>query len=146
MTCPRPCSFRWTRPTIILACLALIMPAVPQVLGQAPAAAKPSAPLAAEQQKRLKERDQLAMQTAELRSEGKLPEAIRAAGAAKGVPTAVLSRGVAGVAAGTFVVNLPGSPGGARDGVGVLAGFLRHAVDQVHGGDHPRVDPPRAGR
>jgi molybdopterin biosynthesis enzyme MoaB len=35
-------------------------------------------------------------------------------------------------------VNLPGSPGGCRDGVGVLRGFLRHAVDQLHGGDHAR--------
>jgi molybdenum cofactor synthesis domain-containing protein len=67
-----------------------------------------------------------------------VPEAIRSAGAAAGVPTAVLSRGIAGVADRTFVVNLPGSPGGARDGVAVLAGFLRHAVDQVHGGDHAR--------
>ncbi|PRY12963.1 MogA/MoaB family molybdenum cofactor biosynthesis protein [Kineococcus rhizosphaerae] len=71
-----------------------------------------------------------------------VPEAIRAAGAAAGVPTAVLSRGIAGVAGRTFVVNLPGSSGGARDGVAVLAGFLRHAVDQLHGGDHPRVVRP----
>ncbi|GAA0297438.1 MogA/MoaB family molybdenum cofactor biosynthesis protein [Kineococcus aurantiacus] len=69
-------------------------------------------------------------------------EAVRAAGAAAGVATAVLSRGVAGVAGRTFVVNLPGSSGGARDGVAVLAGFLRHAVDQVHGGDHTRTAGP----
>lgn len=67
-----------------------------------------------------------------------VPEAIRGAGAAAGVPTAVLSRGIAGVAGATFVVNLPGSPGGCRDGVAVLSGFLRHAVDQIHGGDHVR--------
>ncbi|MCI2239867.1 MogA/MoaB family molybdenum cofactor biosynthesis protein [Paenibacillus sp. TRM 82003] len=67
-----------------------------------------------------------------------VPEAIRAAGAAKGVPTAVLSRGLAGVAGRTFVVNLPGSPGAVRDGVEVLSGFLPHAVEQVHGGDHRR--------
>ncbi|WP_432574947.1 MogA/MoaB family molybdenum cofactor biosynthesis protein [Kineococcus sp. SYSU DK005] len=67
-----------------------------------------------------------------------VPEAVRAAGAAKGVPTAVLSRGLAGVAGRTFVVNLPGSPGAARDGVEVLVGFLAHAVDQLHGVDHRR--------
>jgi len=67
-------------------------------------------------------------------------EAIRAAGAAKGVPTAVLSRGLAGVAGRTFVVNLPGSRGGCKDGVEVLAGFLPHVVDQIHGGDHVRGD------
>ncbi|WP_345713901.1 MogA/MoaB family molybdenum cofactor biosynthesis protein, partial [Kineococcus glutinatus] len=65
-------------------------------------------------------------------------EALRAAGTAKGVATAALSRGLAGVAGRTFVVNLPGSPGGARDGVEVLAGLLPHAVEQLHGGDHAR--------
>lgn len=67
-------------------------------------------------------------------------EAIRAAGTAKGVTTSALSRGLAGVAGRTLVVNLPGSKGGVRDGVEVLGGFLRHAVDQLHGGDHPRPD------
>lgn len=54
------------------------------------------------------------------------------------VPTAILSRGVAGVAGGTLIVNLPGSTGGVRDGMAVLTPILRHAVDQIHGGDHPR--------
>jgi molybdenum cofactor synthesis domain-containing protein len=64
-----------------------------------------------------------------------LADAIRAAGAPR-VPTAVLSRGVAGVAGRTLVVNLPGSTGGVRDGIAVLADVLQHAVDQLHGGDH----------
>ena len=64
-----------------------------------------------------------------------LAQAIRAAGL-PAVPTAVLSRGLAGVAGRTLVVNLPGSTGGVRDGLGVLDGVLDHAVNQLHGGDH----------
>lgn len=52
------------------------------------------------------------------------------------VPTSVLSRGVAGTIGRAFVVTLPGSPGGVRDGMAVLAPVLRHAVDQLGGGDH----------
>jgi molybdenum cofactor synthesis domain-containing protein len=52
------------------------------------------------------------------------------------VPTAVLSRGLAGVAGRTIVVNLPGSTGGARDGLAVLRSVLVHAVEQLGGGDH----------
>jgi cyclic pyranopterin phosphate synthase len=52
------------------------------------------------------------------------------------VPTAALSRGVAGVAGRTLIVNLPGSTGGTRDGLAVLARVLGHAVDQIKGGDH----------
>ena len=68
-------------------------------------------------------------------------EAIRAAGLAAGVPAAVLSRGIAGLAGTTIIVNLPGSTGGVRDGMTVLSGLLEHAVDQVRGGDHPRPAP-----
>ncbi|MEJ7633763.1 MogA/MoaB family molybdenum cofactor biosynthesis protein [Aeromicrobium sp.] len=64
-------------------------------------------------------------------------EAIRAYGVAQGVPTAMLSRGVAGVAGSTVVINLPGSRGGVKDGLAVLADVLPHAVDQLMGGDHP---------
>jgi molybdenum cofactor synthesis domain-containing protein len=65
-------------------------------------------------------------------------EAMRAQGVAAGVPTAVLSRGLAGVAGDALVVNLPGSRGGVKDGLAVLAGIVPHAVDQLRGGDHSR--------
>ena len=64
-----------------------------------------------------------------------IAEAIRARGLEK-VPAAMLSRGVAGLAGHTLVVNLPGSTGGVQDGWSVLSEVLAHAVDQVHGGDH----------
>lgn len=65
-----------------------------------------------------------------------IAEAIRAHGVMFGVPAAMLSRGVAGLAGRTLIVNLPGSPGGCRDGVAVLSQVLPHAVEQIHGGDH----------
>ena len=71
-----------------------------------------------------------------------IAEAIRAAGVAAGIPSAMLSRGLAGLADGpahaTLIVNLPGSSGGVRDGMDVLAPILEHAVAQLHGSDHPR--------
>jgi molybdenum cofactor synthesis domain-containing protein len=68
-----------------------------------------------------------------------IAEAIRAAGVSAGVPTAMLSRGVAGLAGATLIVNLPGSTGGVRDGMSVLQSVVQHAMDQARGGDHPRA-------
>ncbi|NES29760.1 MogA/MoaB family molybdenum cofactor biosynthesis protein [Micromonospora terminaliae] len=64
-----------------------------------------------------------------------IAEAIRAH-SREAVPTAALSRGLAGVAGRMLVVNLPGSRGGAKDGLVVLGPILRHTVDQLRGGDH----------
>jgi molybdenum cofactor synthesis domain-containing protein len=52
------------------------------------------------------------------------------------VPTAVLSRGVAGIVGSALVVTLPGSPGGVRDGMTVLTPLLDHVVEQLAGADH----------
>ncbi|RSS76667.1 molybdenum cofactor biosynthesis protein B [Streptomyces sp. WAC06614] len=70
-----------------------------------------------------------------------IPQAIRAESLAQ-VPTAALSRGLAGVAGRTLIVNLPGSTGGVRDGLAVLDRILLHAVDQIRGGDHPSSGSP----
>jgi len=52
------------------------------------------------------------------------------------VPTTILSRAVAGTIGTSFVCNLPGSTGGVRDGVTVLAPVIGHLVAQLRGGDH----------
>ena len=65
-----------------------------------------------------------------------IAEAIRAYGVAHGVPTAALSRGIAGVCGQALVVTLPGSRGGVKDGLAVLAPMLVHAVEQIVGSDH----------
>ena len=65
-----------------------------------------------------------------------LAAAIARYGTDHGVPTAVLSRGIAGVADQTLIINLPGSSGGARDGMTVLGPVLKHALSQLRGGDH----------
>ncbi|UZN05095.1 MogA/MoaB family molybdenum cofactor biosynthesis protein [Cellulomonas sp. S1-8] len=65
-----------------------------------------------------------------------IAEALRADAVRRGVPAGVLSRGVAGVAQRTLVVNVAGSTGAARDALEVLAGILPHALSQLAGGDH----------
>lgn len=65
-----------------------------------------------------------------------IAEAIRAYGVAQGVSSAVLSRGLAGVAGQCLVVNLPGSRGGVRDALAVLEPILVHAAEQIVGSDH----------
>jgi molybdopterin adenylyltransferase len=65
-----------------------------------------------------------------------IAEAIRADAVAK-TPHGMLSRGIAGIRGGTLVVNLPGSPGGCRDGFAVLQPALGHAVQLLAGEDTP---------
>jgi molybdenum cofactor synthesis domain-containing protein len=64
-----------------------------------------------------------------------IAEAVRRFGEGK-VPTSVLSRGLAGIAKRTLIVNLPGSTGGVMDGLTVLGPLLPHVVSQLRGGDH----------
>jgi molybdenum cofactor synthesis domain-containing protein len=66
-----------------------------------------------------------------------IAEAIRAVGVQAGVPSAILSRGISGVAGRTLVVNLPGSMGGVTNGLTVLEPVVTHALSQIQGGgDH----------
>lgn len=74
-----------------------------------------------------------------------IAELVRARGVASGVTSAVLSRGLAGQASGTIIVNLPGSPAACRDAIAVLGEVLPHAVAQVRGADHD-TGPAQPGR
>ncbi|GAA0483083.1 MULTISPECIES: MogA/MoaB family molybdenum cofactor biosynthesis protein [Microbacterium] len=66
-----------------------------------------------------------------------IAEELRRIGTAQ-MPTGMISRAVAGVVDphGALVVNLPGSPGGVRDGMPVIVSIAAHVIEQVAGGDH----------
>ncbi len=68
-----------------------------------------------------------------------IAEAIRSFGQSNGVPTAMLSRGLSGLAGQSLIVNAPGSPGGARDAIAALTPIIMHALEQVRGSDHPNA-------
>ncbi len=65
-----------------------------------------------------------------------IPEAMRAEGMKK-VPTAALTRGLAGVRGRTVIVNLPGSPKAVRENLAVLLPLLPHLLEKVAGDDTP---------
>ena len=67
-----------------------------------------------------------------------IAEALRADSIAK-TPHGLLSRGVAGVVGRTLVVNLPGSPGGCRDGYAVLQPALEHALELLADATRPHI-------
>ena len=64
-----------------------------------------------------------------------IAEELRRVGAVN-IPTALLSRGVAGIHGGALVVNLAGSPGAVRDGIPVILSLVDHILSQHAGGDH----------
>lgn len=70
-----------------------------------------------------------------------LAELMRGSGM-KSTPLAALSRGVVAARQRTLIVNLPGSPAGAAESLDAVLPVLRHAVDQLGGGDHHREASP----
>lgn len=65
-----------------------------------------------------------------------IAEELRRIGALS-APGGLLSRGLAGTAGSTLIVNLPGSPAGVAEGIRVVLSIADHAVDQLRGGAHP---------
>ena len=64
-----------------------------------------------------------------------IPEAFRAYSRDR-VPTTDLSRGLAGVTGSSLIINLPGSPGGVKDGLVMIERLAGHVHDQIAGVDH----------
>ena len=64
-----------------------------------------------------------------------IPEALRAYSREK-VPTADLSRGIAGTNSSTLIINLPGSPGAVKDGLVIIERLAGHIHEQLRGKDH----------
>lgn len=64
-----------------------------------------------------------------------IPEALRAYSREK-VPTADLSRGLAGTSATSLIINLPGSPGAVKDGLVIIERLAVHIHEQLRGKDH----------
>ncbi|CAG7599437.1 hypothetical protein LEUCIP111803_00296 [Leucobacter soli] len=73
-----------------------------------------------------------------------LIEELRRRGAAT-LPSALLTRGVAGFAGGTFVMTLPGSPGGVNDGLAILDPLLEHLLGQREGAPRGEHGAPSDG-
>lgn len=65
-----------------------------------------------------------------------MAEAMRLEGLKK-TPRAMLSRGLCGVRGRCLIVNLPGSPGGVKDGLAALAPVLEHAIKKIQGDTTP---------
>jgi cyclic pyranopterin monophosphate synthase len=73
-----------------------------------------------------------------------IAEAVRAHGA-ESTPHAMLGRGRAGTRGRTLIVNFPGSPSAAREGLDATLPALLHAISMIRGGGHPDTDRSREG-